>query len=264
VLSSLSRRLSSMIGPDVFAAHHARLSGALDAGLRHVPPAPHLSTEMGKVGNVLTRAFAGDPALPDHRRRRRAHDEATLARDRSGTRARTWSGRRTLRSAAVACLLDTGRMLAEPRHRGGLPGTLGVALDPRRHRRLRRPAMFENLELSAPSSGRRPRGDPGRRLRSGVVRPRHGTLVATRAAAYDEIARPWRLAVQLALLPAASLLAVTGRWRILAAAVVILVVAAEIGRRPPVGRACSVRASLCAPLWVAERAVCAGCGGRAV
>jgi hypothetical protein len=76
--------------------------------------------------------------------------------------------------------------------------------------------------------------------------------------AYDEFARPGRLALQLAVLPAATVLAVTGRWRAIAAGAVAAALVAEAGRRWKGGtRVFPARASFCSPAWLAERAVCA-------
>jgi hypothetical protein len=76
--------------------------------------------------------------------------------------------------------------------------------------------------------------------------------------AYDEFARPRRLAVWLAVLPAIALAATAGRWLWVEAAAVASIAAAEIGRRRASGRhVFPAAASFAAPLWVTERAVCA-------
>jgi hypothetical protein len=73
--------------------------------------------------------------------------------------------------------------------------------------------------------------------------------------AYDEWARPVRLAAQLALLPAGILVALQGPVWLLAAAVCAMA-AAEIGRRKGNGRAVFPPSSaLWTPAWLAERAV---------
>jgi hypothetical protein len=74
--------------------------------------------------------------------------------------------------------------------------------------------------------------------------------------AYDEFARPGRLAIWLMILPAILL----GRRRLLRAGTVaaVSIVVAEIGRRSSNGRHhFHWSSSWAAPLWVGERAVCA-------
>ena len=77
--------------------------------------------------------------------------------------------------------------------------------------------------------------------------------------AYDSFAQPGRLAVELALLPAAALALARGRpGAPLAAGALATVALAELGRRRAGGTAVFPRdAALWAPLWLVERAVCA-------
>ena len=75
--------------------------------------------------------------------------------------------------------------------------------------------------------------------------------------AYDEFARPIRLAAWLAVLPTSVCLAVIDPLTLVAVAFAI-VVAAEIGRRRSRGTGVfPAVASWAAPLWVCERAICA-------
>jgi hypothetical protein len=75
--------------------------------------------------------------------------------------------------------------------------------------------------------------------------------------AYDEIARPARMASQLVVLPLVLALAVTGHWLAIAIGIVAIIVAAELGRqRAHATRVFPASTPLFAPLWVAERAVC--------
>jgi hypothetical protein len=75
--------------------------------------------------------------------------------------------------------------------------------------------------------------------------------------AYDELARPWRLAAQLAVLPVSLAVGATMGWPALAAGALALVGVAEIGRRRGgATRVFPASTTLFAPLWVAERAVC--------
>jgi hypothetical protein len=76
--------------------------------------------------------------------------------------------------------------------------------------------------------------------------------------AYDEFARPWRLALWLSLLPGIGWAA--SRWGapVFAATAAITMSVAEAGRRRGGGaRVFPLAATLAAPLWVLERAVCA-------
>ena len=76
--------------------------------------------------------------------------------------------------------------------------------------------------------------------------------------AYDEFARPWRLAAALALVPGIVLLVFAWGWPALGVAVAAPIVVAESGRRTDHGvRVFPLAASLAAPLWVLERALCA-------
>ena len=75
--------------------------------------------------------------------------------------------------------------------------------------------------------------------------------------AYDEIARPARLAWQLSILPVALFLAFRGMWLSFAVGAAIVIVAAEVGRRREGGTTfLPASASILAPAWIVERAVC--------
>lgn len=246
--------------PDVFAAHAAAWREGIHNGLRHVAPAADLVTSMGKVGGVLTGV-----RLASHERIIIAdddirYDDQTLARVASAI-----DGVEVVRPQNYfdplpwyACW-DTGRILLNRLTGGDWPGTLGVrrsvlcttgGYDGR--------ALFENLELvrTVVAAG----GRDATLLDVCVLRrpstTRHFWSQRVRQA-YDELARPGRLAIQLAVLPAVAALAATGLWGILGACVVAVALAAEAGRWRAGGRRVfPVRASLLAPAWVAERAVC--------
>jgi glycosyltransferase involved in cell wall biosynthesis len=239
---------------DVFARNHEAW-GALG---RHVRPARR--TPNGKVGGVLTGLALA------------RHDIVVVADDDVRW---TPAGLRELASALrdadvvipqnhyVPCpphaLYDTARTLLHRASGGDMPGTVGLrrsALGPAGYRG---DVLFENLELIRTV-----------RARGGRVRRRPDLFVARRPPglrhlatqrvrqAYDELARPGHLAVELALLP--GLVATVARRRpghatVLGAAAVVL---AEYGRRRHGGRAVfSPAAALLAPLWLAERSVCA-------
>jgi hypothetical protein len=75
--------------------------------------------------------------------------------------------------------------------------------------------------------------------------------------AYDEIARPARFVIQLAVLPLMIALAITEHWLAVAIGAAAIVVAAEAGRRRErATRVFPASTPLFAPLWVAERAIC--------
>lgn len=149
---------------------------------------------------------------------------------------------------------DTGRILVNRALGGDWPGTLGVRRD------LVLAAggyagdvMFENLELVR--TVRRAGGREHVALDLLVRRsppPVRQFLSQRVRQAYDELARPLRLAAGLAIVPS---WVHTGR-SVRVALVAGVVVVAEIGRRRAGGRSVFRRtAALWAPLWLAERAV---------
>jgi hypothetical protein len=256
--------------PDVFAAHRAILEPAIACGLVHVAPAADLATEMGKVGGVLTGLrFASHECIIV------ADDDVRYGEGPLGAVAAALETADVVRPQNHfdplpwhACW-DTGRILLNRVTGGDWPGTLGV----RRSALLATGgydgrAMFENLEMvrTVVAAG----GREATLLDVFVPRRpstfRHFWSQRVRQA-YDEIARPARLAVQLSLLPIALILLVTGRWRVVAAGMVAVLIAAEVGRRRSGGRRVfPARTSLFAPLWLAERAIASwlAVGARAI
>jgi Glycosyltransferase like family 2 len=242
--------------PDVFARHAAAWGDVV----RHVPPAPELVTPMGKVGGVLTGVqlashehviIADDDVRYDDATLARvadALDDAHVVRPQNYFAPLPWHAR-----------LDSGRMLLNRLSGGDWPGTLGV-----RRSVLRATggydgrAMFENLELV-----RTVRAAGGREvvLLDAFVARRPSTtrhfLSQRVRQAYDELARPGRLLVQLAFLPSIALVAAWWGWRGLAGAAIIVALLAEAGRWRVGARCCfPPSASLLAPVWVVERALC--------
>jgi hypothetical protein len=157
--------------------------------------------------------------------------------------------------------LDTARSLINRITGGDWPGTLAV----RRSVLLKAggydgDVLFENLELvrTVQSTG----GCEVRRddlfIRRLPPSTRHFWRQRVRQA-YDEFARPARMAVAMATLPLATALL----WRqhfVLAAvgAIALPTTLAEIGRRRQGGRRIFPwSASFCAPLWTIERSICA-------
>jgi len=157
--------------------------------------------------------------------------------------------------------IDTARSLINRITGGDWPGTLAV----RRSTLLRAggydgDVLFENLELVRTvqaTGGREVRRDDlfVRRLPPST---RHFWRQRVRQA-YDEFARPARLAVAMAAFPLALFL--LWRHQFVGAALVAIALPislAEIGRRRLGGRnVFPWTASLCAPLWAIERSICA-------
>jgi hypothetical protein len=153
---------------------------------------------------------------------------------------------------------DTGRTLLNRMTGGDFPGTLGV-----RASRLRAAGgydgnvMFENLELMRTVEAV---GGTCRRLPAVYVRrlpPSSRHFVGQRVRqAYDELARPARLSVWLLAGPLVVNVLRRRPW-IAPPLVAACVGLAEAGRRRHGGRRYFPwTASLMAPLWVCERAVC--------
>ena len=264
-LTNYLRALASMVrevivvdgSPQDIFRDHAISWGSF---VRHVPPGPQLVTPMGKVGNVLTGielascerlVIADDDVRYDHAPLSRvaaALDDVDVARPQNYFAPLPWHAR-----------WDTGRMLLNRMTGGDWPGTLAV-----RRSVLRATggydgnAMFENLELvrTVLAAGGREAFYPDIYVERRPSTARHFWSQRIRQA-YDEIARPQRLLVQLVALPVALTLAITGHWLVIALIAAGLVALAELGRQRGGGtRVFPLSASLCAPLWVAERAVC--------
>jgi hypothetical protein len=75
--------------------------------------------------------------------------------------------------------------------------------------------------------------------------------------AYDEFARPGRLALFLAVLPLTTMALVRGRYRVVAGAAVSAAAIAEVGRRRAGGRVVfPITASVLLPVWLVWRSAC--------
>ena len=119
-------------------------------------------------------------------------------------------------------------------------------------------AMFENLELvrTVMAAGGREVAPLDAYVARRPSTTAHFWSQRVRQA-YDELARPARLAWQLAILPAAIGLAIVFGPAALAAAAVVVIVLAEVGRRRAGATAhFPFSAALMAPAWIVERAVC--------
>jgi hypothetical protein len=119
-------------------------------------------------------------------------------------------------------------------------------------------ALFENLELmrTARAAGGRVRWAPD------VFVPRVGPSTSAFLRqrvrqAYDDLAQPLRLVLELALLPSVAWAVSRRRVGVLGIGGIGAIALAELGRRRDGGRTMFPwRASLAAPLWVLERACC--------
>jgi hypothetical protein len=243
--------------PEVFAANHAAFSpyGA------HLPPDPDLACRNGKVAGVLTAArrasqealvIADDDVRYDRAALARTVallDDHDLVRPQNFFAPLPWHAR-----------WDTARTLLNRAVGRDYPGTLAV----RRSLLLGAggydgDVLFENLELirTVAAAG----GSEAAPLDLYVWRlppsTRHFLGQRVRQA-YDDFARPARMALWLAIVPALALAAVRRRPAPPLAAATAAVGLAELGRSRAGGRAIfPASASLAAPLWVLERGVCA-------
>jgi hypothetical protein len=260
-LSGYLRRLSRIVddvivvdgSPQETFDLHARSSSAYVRHLR-----PDMYTTNGKVGGLMTgvRAARHDRVIvadDDVRYRRNElfrvlsllHEHAVV-RPQNFFRPLPWDAR-----------WDTARSLLNRFGEGDWPGTLGV----RRSVLLNAggysgEVLFENLELVR--TVRAAGGQEIVPLDLLVARrpPDTAHFLSQRTRqAYDEWARPSRLAAQLALLPSALIMGSLGSGWVLAAAAMAMA-AAEVGRRKGNGRTVFPPSSvLWAPAWLAERAV---------
>lgn len=205
--------------------------------------------------------------------RRAAHEHVVIADDdvrydESGLRAiarelETWDVVRPQNYFLPApwhCVVDTARTLINRVTGGDWPGTLGV----RRSVLLRThgydgEVLFENLELIRTVVAAGGRVSTPLDLYVRREPPTSGHFWSQRVRqAYDEFARPARMLFWLSVGPGMVALLANRAWWYCVAAVVATMLTAEAGRRRANGRKVfPVTATLAAPIWVAERAVCA-------
>lgn len=245
--------------PDVFARH----AGAWRGFVRHLPPDPDLRYVNGKVNGVTTglrRARHENVIIADDDVRYdecalhavlSALGDAELVRPQNFFSPVVWHAR-----------WDTARTLLNRSLGGDYPGTLGV----RRSTFLRLGGydgnvLFENLELI-----RTVRAGDGREARlDGVyvrrLPPDTGHFLGQRVRqAYDDLAQPARLITFLCVVPVSLAATVAGHGWVPAAIAGAAVVLAEKGRRRAGGASVfPATASLLAPGWLLERAVCGWC-----
>ena len=244
--------------PAVFAADREAFA---PHAAEHVAPDPDLRCLNGKVAGVLTAV------------RRASHEALVIADDDvrydRGTLARTVAlldghdlvrPQNHFRPLPWHARWDTARTLLNRAFGRDYPGTLAV------RRSLLEAAggydgdvLFENLELirtvaavggteAAPLDLYVPRLPPS---------TRHFLGQRVRQA-YDDFARPWRMALWLAIVPGLLLAALHRRPAPPLAAGAAAMALAELGRRRDGGRAVfPAGATAAAPLWLLERGVCA-------
>lgn len=242
--------------PDVFAAHAAQWNSFTV----HLPPDPDISVLNGKVRGVLTglrHAKREKLVIADDDVR---YDEAALKRVAALLEnAHVVRPQNYFEPLPWHTLWDTGRTLLNRVTGGDWPGTLGV----RRSLLLATGGydgnvLFENLELirTVRAAGGVEVVPLDLFVRRFPPNSRHFWSQRVRQA-YDELARPWRFAVLLSLLPLTLVLILLRRWTAFTASVLAVIGLAELGRRRDGGRNMfPVAASLFAPAWLAERAVC--------
>ena len=242
--------------PEVFAHFKSQCAPCV----RHVPVDEDLrGLANGKVAGVLTGVrhasherliLADDDVRHDATtvaKLYRALDQADIVRPQNFFQPLPWH----------ACL-DTARTLINRVTGGDWPGTFGV----RRQVLMRAGGydgnvLFENLELvrTVQAVGGREHRALNLFVRRRPPDPAHFWSQRVRQA-YDEFARPQRLACWLSLLPGIGVLMWLFGAGVLAVAGIAAVAAAECGRRTKQGvTVFPLRTSLVAPLWVMERAI---------
>lgn len=240
----------------VFQAH----SDAWGEYVTHLPPDPALSTPMGKVGGALTglRLAAHDNVII-------ADDDIRYDMDALTAVAKALDDAEVVRPQNYFSPLpwhavwDSGRILLNRVTGGDWPGTLGVQRD---HLLSAGgydgTVMFENLELvrTVIAAGGREKLLAQTFVERRPSSTKHFFSQRVRQA-YDEFARPGRMAIQLLLLPAAVTAVILGDGRAVVVVAIAAIVAAEFGRRRGgASKFFSFTASLAAPFWLGERAVC--------
>ncbi len=245
----------------------ARHSSALRDTAKHLPPHSDLSFRMGKVNGVITgvreashqRVVLADDDVrydpPALRRTVGLLAEADLVRPQNYFDELSWHAR-----------WDTARSLlnrvftGDPTFPvGDFPGTLAVRRDAfQASGAYDGDALFENLELMRTV-----------RAAGGMVLTPLDLYVARRPPsarhffsqrvrqAYDDFAIPARMGAFLAVAPLATHSLRSGRGGRLAAAGLVSIVIAELGRRRAGGaERFPPSCSLLAPAWICERSIC--------
>jgi hypothetical protein len=242
--------------PERFQEHHQAWAGFLT----HTSPNPRFRFLNGKVNGVLTgveRASHDAVVIADDDVRYRWDEleqvvaglqDADVVRPQNYYDPLPWHAR-----------WDTARILLNRVLGGDFPGTLAV----RRSTLLATggydgDVLFENLELmrTVEAAGGVVAAAPGCYVRRLPPTPGHFLGQRVREA-YDEWARPSRMVVSLAVLPAVSWAVARCRPAPLTLGAAAIVLTAEVGRRRAGGaRRFPASCALLAPGWVLERGVC--------
>ena len=259
-LEWLASRVETLVvdgsDPDVFAAHHRRFPSTV----RHVPVDADLTGRYGKVNGVVTGVRAAG-----HERVIVADDDVRYDADGLARMALLLGGADLVRPqnyfdpAPWHARWDTARSLVNRAFSADYPGTMGL----RRSLLLAAggydgDCLFENLELirTVEVMGGRVVSPLDFYVRRLPPPARHFWSQRVRQA-YDDFAQPWRMAAELAVVPAAAALTARRGIRGLLAVAAGAVATAEVGRRRGGGSAVfPPTCSLLAPAWLAERGVC--------
>ena len=155
---------------------------------------------------------------------------------------------------------DTARTLLNRALGSDYPGTLGVLKSSMRILRgYDGEVLFENLELirTVEAGGGSTVSALGLYVRR--LPPTAGGFFEQRIRhAYEDFAMPWRMALWLVVPPAAALMILTGRKRLVLRWAIGTIGAAEVGRRRAGGsQIFPVSSTLLSPAWVLERGVSA-------
>jgi hypothetical protein len=242
--------------PELYATHRATWGHLV----RHVPVDPGLVTPNGKVGGVLTglalaRAEKVVIADDDVRYDDGALQDITAVLDRYDL----VRPQNVFTPLSGAARYETARILLNRALGQDFPGTFGV----------RRSALlvmggydgdvvFENLELlrTAEAAEVRIAACPGLYVQR--LPPDLDQLARQQVRyAYESLAQPVRLALELAVVPVLATLLRRQRYRALGGYAATVTALAEIGRRRAGGRTVfPVTSSLIAPCWLITRGVC--------
>jgi hypothetical protein len=241
--------------PEVYARHHHAWRDLV----RHIPPDPAYDFRNGKVNGVCTGVYAA------------RHEHVVVADDDVRHTAGTLAAiHRHLHTASVVrpqnyfdplpwhAYWDTGRTLLNRCFGTDYPGTLGLRRTPFAEAGgYDGDVLFENLELIRTMRALGGRESAPLDLYVPRLPPDHRKFWSQRVRqAYDEFAQPLRMACFLGVLPAAYRL--RHRPGLLAAAAGVVVLLADVGRRRGDGtRVFPAGTPLFAPVWLAERGVCA-------
>lgn len=249
---------------DVFVVDGSHVSvfeanaGAWGALVKHVAPDRDLKWLNGKVNGVVTGlrmaasekvVIADDDVRYDDASLGRVIallDQADVVRPQNYFEPRPWHAQ-----------WDTARTLLNRSMGADYPGTLALrrgALGPDGYDG---DVLFENLELLRTTAARGARIESPLDLYVARRPPTAGHFWSQRIRqAYDDFAIPPRMALWLGLVPLAATRLRRRAPRALVAGAAASIALAEAGRRKGGGRAYfPMTSSLCAPLWVAERAL---------